>query len=65
MNKIEFWKKLSNYSVIITAILLIAELFFIKYIERFSLIVYTLMLIFPTIFLISEIAKFSLRRRRD
>lgn len=63
MKKIEFWAKASNYSIAVCGVVLIAKIFFRKYLENIiipSLFIGGIALI---IFILSELLKFILKRK--
>lgn len=61
MEKIEFWKKLSNYSIALCGIGLIIDRFWEEYVSLPMLIIWTGTII---VFVISEIMKFILKRKQ-
>ena len=63
MRKIEFWKKVSNYSIAICAIALIAKMFFRKYLENIIIPILFIGGIALIIFVFSELMKLIIKRK--
>lgn len=63
MKKIDFWIKASNYSIFICGIVLIAEMFFTKYLGNITMPILFVGVLALIIFLISELMKFILKKR--
>lgn len=65
MGKINFWMKVSNYSIIVCGIVLIAKMFLRKYLETIIVPILFLGALALFIFLLSEIMKFILKRKAN
>lgn len=63
MKKIEFWVKASNYSIAISGVVLIAKMFFRKYLENIIVPVLFVGGIALIVFIFSELMKFILKRK--
>ncbi|WMW78119.1 hypothetical protein RF683_01355 [Flavobacterium sp. 20NA77.7] len=63
MKKIEFWAKASNYSIAICGVVLIAKMFFRKYLENIIVPVLFVGGIALIVFIFSELMKFILKRK--
>jgi hypothetical protein len=63
MRKIEFWKKASNYSIAVCGIVLIAKMFFIKYLEKSNVPIFFIAGVALFVFIFSELMKFILKRK--
>jgi hypothetical protein len=63
MKKIEFWIKASNYSIAICCIVLIAKMFFRKYLESIIIPILFLGGIALIVFILSELMKFILKKK--
>jgi hypothetical protein len=63
MKKIEFWVKASNYSIAICGVVLIAKMFFRKYLENIIVPVLFVGGIALIVFIFSELMKFILKRK--
>lgn len=63
MKKSEFWGKLSNYSIVVCGIVLIANLYFRKYLEHIIIPILFIGGIALIVYVTSEIMQFILKRK--
>ena len=63
MKKIEFWVSMSNYSIAVCSLVLIAKIFFRKYLENNIVSILFVGGIALIVFIISELMKFILKRK--
>jgi hypothetical protein len=64
MEKIQFWKNTSNYSITICAIAAIARMFFRKYLVTVIIPIMIVGVIALIVFVISEIMQFTLKQKQ-
>ncbi len=64
MKNYTFWGKASNYSIFVCGIVLIAKMFFRKYLENIILPLLVVGGISLLIFLLSELMKFIIKKKR-
>jgi len=66
LNNLSFWEKMSRYSIIVCAVVLIILYFFKKYIyETITLIIIIIGIVALSIFLLSELMKFILKNNKN
>ncbi len=65
MKKLDFWIKVSNYSIIVCGIVLIVKMFFRKYLENVIIPILFLGGIALLTFFISELMKFIIKEKRN
>jgi hypothetical protein len=63
MKKLNFWMKISNYSIIVCGVILVIKMFFKKYLEPYSIQMFFVSGISLTVFLISELMKFIFQKK--
>ncbi|MCK6612492.1 MAG: hypothetical protein L6Q78_15805 [Bacteroidia bacterium] len=61
MRKIDFWKRVSNFSIAICGLVLIAKMFFRKYLEQFILPILVIGGIALLLFMVSEFMKLIIK----
>lgn len=64
MRKLNFWRKSSNYSLVVCSIVLIAKMFFRKYLDPIILPIFLIGGFALLVFFISELMKFILNRMK-
>ena len=62
MDKLIFWKKVSNTSGVLIAILFITLTYFDEYIKKIEIIIVILSILMIFIFVFSEIMKFFIKK---
>ena len=63
MNKVIFWKRVSNFSAVFCGITALVDSFFHKYLKQLGLQMMYFLIIFISLFLIAELLKLILRNK--
>ncbi len=65
MKNIKFWKSVTNYTVLIGGVLLVAKMFFYEYIEKHIMPFLVVGIIAVLLFLVSELMKVILKNNKN